>query len=87
MHPVQKNRTGQPWVKPGNDDVKYSRAKRYNAKRPALIRRPYMFAMIGVNRQDPARALSMKSGRSAFFQSGIAAIFFSFSSTSACPCR
>jgi hypothetical protein len=20
MHPVQKNRTGQPWVKPGHDE-------------------------------------------------------------------
>jgi hypothetical protein len=34
----------------------------------------------------PALAFSMKSGRSAFDQSGIAAIFFSFSKISACSC-
>jgi hypothetical protein len=34
----------------------------------------------------PAFAFSMKSGRSALLQSGIAAIFFSFSKISACSC-
>jgi hypothetical protein len=34
----------------------------------------------------PARAFSMKSGRSAFDQSGTADIFFSFSRISACSC-
>jgi hypothetical protein len=35
--------------------------------------------------QEPARAFSMKSVRSTFFQSGIAEIFFSLSSASAWP--
>jgi hypothetical protein len=34
---------------------------------------------------EPARAFSMKSVRSTFFQSGIAEIFFSLSSASAWP--
>ena len=46
----------------------------------------YMRRRTHENGHAPTRAFSMKSGRSAFYQSGIAAIFFSFSRISACCC-
>ena len=60
--------------------------KRQTTKGPALS--PALsFPKCLFRGQDPARAFSMKSVRSAFFQSGIAETFFSWISASVCLVR
>ncbi len=53
---------------------------------PAMTMKRSFFACASRRDQAPARAFSIKSGRSAFPQSGMALIFFSRSRISACSC-
>ena len=69
-------------VKPGNDSVRVRQAN----KKAGAAAGPVILTCL-FRGQEPARAFSMKSVRSAFFQSGIAETFFSWISTSACVVR